>query len=232
MFRRSTPTLPQKVSVRNFPYLDPLKTKDKCFISRLVELAKRECETVKQEALGRWTTPAPPINGSTCSMSSKSSTGLAPALARAPSKVTATDTSKVGLVTKRILREARAKSARTKAEMESEAKRKTRQRHRHKGSRAKTARCNSQIAQGAGSHSTDGGATQSLFDLQTVSPPDDMQCLSLGSLNLLNGDEEAEGNKTAVPSPLALPPSSNIHDHKPRKTSLGRRAKARNRCKN
>lgn len=195
-YYRSTPQLPQQKgsSAKIFPFWDPLRThdQDKRFTSRLVELAKLECETVKQEALGRWVYQAPPTNGSPVSVPSTiSSTILHP---NAP-KVGVT---RVGS-SRRIPREARSKSAKTKAEVESEAKHRTRHRHRHKSSTiVKVARGISQAQREICPTATK--TTQSLHDLQTVSPSEaDLQCLSLGSLSLVSV-EEKKGSTEAVTS--------------------------------
>lgn len=179
------PQLPQR-SAKIFPFLDPLRIHDrnKRFTSRLVELAKLECETVKQEALGHWVYQAPPANASSVP-SAISSTMLHPTPRIAP-KVGVTG--RVG-TTRRIPRETRSKSAKTKAEVESEAKHRTRRRHRH------MARSNSQAQRPTATKST-----QSLFDLRTVSPSSeaDLQCLSLGSLSLVSVEEEKESSEVVV----------------------------------
>lgn len=194
MLYRSTSQLPQRNnSAKKFPYSDPTRTDDKVFTSRMLELAKLECETVKHEAIGRWAYQVPPTtstSASSCNMpSSVSSTTQHPSSPLKP------NTSKVGVVTRKMPREARSKSAKTKAEVDSEAKRRTGHRHRHKSSSTiKTAKSISYGTSGRerSSPTKKCNSTQSMFDLQA---PSEADLQSLGSLNLVIVEEISKAGK-------------------------------------
>lgn len=234
-YYRSTPQLPQRKNRPTFPYSDPIKTKEKRFTSRLVHLAKLECETVKQEALGHWTCQVPPTISSSSSMptstSSASSNGSkAGSINIGGSAKTLHSSNNPGMAaTRRIPREARSKSAKTKAEVESEAKHRTGNRRKHKpfssvksaGSVHRAHRC----PMTAATYTEE--CTQSMVDLQTLSLSEaDLQGFGLGSLSLM-GVELMEGGNTEQNKPkdrreCFMPVSASSCKLKAHKSSLKR----------
>lgn len=164
-----------------FPYPDPTKTKDKKFSTRLLELARLESMTVRQEALGRW---AGHVNASP----TPSSTSLTTLHSKdAPRGVAATPRRSAS-----PRKETRSKSARTKSEHESEAKTRGRRRPRT-AANVKAARS---VRHSAGRRSETCKSTQSMFNLDVLeSSGSDFQGLSLESLSEVAVQEEPRHNE-------------------------------------
>lgn len=159
-------TRPTVASLKIFSYPDPFKLKEERFTKRLVELARLECDTMKQEMLGRLNCQVPPTT------SASSLHSVLTSYTNSTAHSTNTTTRGGRTMVKRF---DRPKSAKTKAELEQSSGCK------HHRRLKKRRPCHS---------------TQSMFDLPVAaSSPSEKPCSDVQTLRMEASKSLASGGR-------------------------------------